>query len=84
MEYNIIGLVLIKGVVYMAGFFINNGGVVINGSNSLISIDNDNVIFNIPLDLYIDENDNVYVNHQNNNATLIYTLDGEIYAKKVI
>lgn len=68
----------------MAGFFINNGGVVINGSNSLISIDNDNVIFNIPLDLYIDENDNVYVNHQNNNATLIYTLDGEIYAKKVI
>ncbi len=68
----------------MAGFFINNGGVVTNGSNSLISIDNDNVIFNIPLDLYIDENDNVYVNHQNNNATLIYTLDGEIYARKVI
>lgn len=83
MEYNIIGLVLIKGVVYMAGFFINSG-VVTNGSNSLISIDNDNVIFNIPLDLYIDENDNVYVNHQNNNATLIYTLDGEIYARKVI
>ncbi len=48
------------------------------GSGSNINIDNGEVVVSLPLDLYVDESNNVY------NAMLIYVNDNEIYTRKVV
>ncbi len=65
------------------GFFINRN-LTTSGSGSLVNIDGDDVTVNIPLDLYIDENNNVFVGSENNNAMLIHTLDNNVYVRKVV
>ena len=65
------------------GFFINQIGTP-NCDNSLINIKDDKIIVDLPLDLYVDDNDNVYVGREENNAMLIYTSDNQFYAGKVV
>lgn len=54
------------------------------GSGSNIKIDNGEVAVSLPLDLYVDENNNVYAGRNDNNAMLIYINDNEIYTRKVV
>lgn len=59
-------------------FFIGFG----HGGN--IKIDGSQVIVDLPLDLYVDESNNVYAGRKDNNAILIYVNDNEIYTRKVV
>lgn len=54
------------------------------GSGSNINIDNGEVTVSLPLDLYVDDNNNVYAGRKDNNAMLIYVNDNEIYTRKVV
>lgn len=53
-------------------------------NNSVVDIVGDNVIVDLPLDLYVDDNGNVYTGGYTNNAMLIYTVDNKFYARKVV
>lgn len=55
-----------------------------SGQGSNIKIDGGQVIVDLPLDLYVDENNNVYAGRNNNNAILIYVNNNEIYTRKVV
>lgn len=66
------------------GFFINQGGMTSNCDNNLIDIIGDKVLVNLPLDLYVDENENVYAGKEENNAMLVYTSNNQFYARKVV
>jgi|LSQX01.2.fsa_nt_gb hypothetical protein len=61
------------------GFFINQGGMTSN-----IDIIGDKVLVDLPLDLYVDENENVYAGKEENNAMLVYTSNNQFYARKVV
>lgn len=50
----------------------------------MVDIVGDNVIVDLPLDLYVDDNGNVYTGGYVNNAMLIYTVDNKFYARKVV
>lgn len=64
-------------------FFIGFGqGSARHGGN--IKIDGSQVIVDLPLDLYVDESNNVYAGRKDNNAILIYVNDNEIYTRKVV
>lgn len=71
------------------GFFIGegciSGGSDSGGNGGNIKVDNGDVIVNTPLNLYIDDSNNVYAgrNTKDNNATLIYVHEDAIYARKV-
>ncbi len=54
------------------------------GQESNIKIDGGQVIVDLPLDLYVDESNNVYAGRNNNNAILIYVNNNEIYTRKVV
>lgn len=62
------------------GFFINQGGI----DNNLINIIGDKILVDLPLDLYVDENENVYAGKEENNAMLVYTSNNQFYARKVV
>lgn len=81
MASNIIGLGRIKMLSNNNSFFIGYGGT---GSGSNINIDNGEVVVSLPLDLYVDESNNVYAGREDNNAMLIYVNDNEIYTRKVV
>lgn len=66
------------------GFFINQGGMASNCDNNLINIIGDKVLVDLPLDLYVDENENVYAGKEENNAMLVYTSNNQFYARKVV
>ena len=68
-------------------FFIGFGqepgqGSASHGGN--IKIDGSQVIVDLPLDLYVDESNNVYAGRDSNNAMLIYVNNNEIYTRKVV
>lgn len=63
-------------------FFIGFGQE--SGQDSNIKIDGGQVIVDLPLDLYVDESNNVYAGRNNNNAILIYVDNNEIYTRKVV
>jgi hypothetical protein len=54
------------------------------GQGGNIKIDGSQVIVDLPLDLYVDESNNVYAGRKDNNAILIYVNDNEIYTRKVV
>ena len=66
------------------GFFINKGDTSSSCDNSLINIVGGKVLVNLPLDLYVDENENVYAGKEENNAMLVYTSNNQFYARKVV
>lgn len=55
-----------------------------SGQGSNIKIDGGQIIVDLPLDLYVDESNNVYAGRNNNNAILIYVNNNEIYTRKVV
>ena len=65
-------------------FFINKGGFGGSGSGSLVKIEGDKILVDMPLDFYIDSNDNVFVGGKENNAILMQTIDNKIFARKAV
>ena len=61
------------------GFFINQ-----DCDNNLIDIVGDKILVDLPLGLYVDENENIYAGKEENNAMLVYTSNNQFYARKVV
>lgn len=68
------------------GFFIGgfgNGGQP-STPQGLVTVNNGQVTISLPLDLYVDNNNNVFAGSEIKNASLIYVNNNEIYARKVV
>lgn len=67
-------------------FFIGGGfgGSGSNGGQNRVEIIDGEVVVNLPLDLYVDDNENVYAGRDDNNAKLIFINRDEIYARRII
>lgn len=66
------------------GFFIGGFGNCGQSPIELVTVDNGRVIINLPLDLYVDNDNNVFAGSEIKNASLIYENNNEIYARKVV
>lgn len=64
-------------------FFIGGFGDV-HSNQGNVRISGDEVIVDFPLDLYIDENNNVYAGRTDNNAIIVYLNENEIYTRRMI
>jgi len=66
------------------GFFIGGFGNGGQSSTGLVTVNNGQVTITLPLDLYVDNNNNVFAGSEIKNASLIYVDNNEIYARKVV
>ena len=69
------------------GFFIGgfgNSGGQPSVPQGLVTVSDGQVTINLPLDLYIDNDNNVFAGSGTKNASLIFVNNNEIYARKVV
>lgn len=70
--------------MFTNGYFIGGAGASsTTGSSSKVDIIDGEVVYKASDDIYIDDNDNVFMNTEKSNAIIRY-VNGEIYVEKVV